>query len=154
MYWPNMNTDLKEAVQRCAICEEAKPANTKEPLMTHPLPTAPWQVVASDCLEVNGQHYCVFVDLYSDFIEVAELKSDTLIKKIKPIFATHGLPAQLITDNGPNYSSREFRDFARLWDFHHVTTSPHHSQANGKAESAVKIIKGLIKMEEMSGEQS
>lgn len=122
--------------------------------MTYPLPTAPWQVVASDCFELDERHYCVYVDVYSDYIDFCELEDMTskdLIAKTKPIFATHGVPAVLITDNGTNYASREFTEFARAWDFQHQTSSPHYSQSNGKAESAVKIIKGLIQKTVKSG---
>ena len=114
--------------------------------MTHPLPMLPWQVVAADCFELDGQTFCVFVDTYSDFIEIVELEdmtSETLVKKAKPIFATHGVPAVLISDNGPNFASREFGRFAKEWDFRHITTSPHYSaEPMVKAESAVKIAKG------------
>jgi hypothetical protein len=73
MYWPRMHTDLVDAVQRCEICQEASPAQTKEPLMTYPLPTAPWQSVCVDCMEVQGVHYGVIVDVYSDYLDVFEL---------------------------------------------------------------------------------
>lgn len=155
MYWPSMHADLTEAVRHCQICQEVQPANTKEPLMTYPLPQSPWQVVASDCLEINGQYYCVFVDTYSDFIEVVhldDLTTDSLIEKTKPVFATHGVPSVLVTDNGPNYASRDFANFAHDWDFRHITTSPHHSQSNGKAESAVKIVKGFLKKTQKEGD--
>ncbi|XP_038077199.1 uncharacterized protein K02A2.6-like [Patiria miniata] len=154
MFWPHMSQELTEAIQKCPSCQEAQPANCKEPLMTHPLPTVPWQVVATDCFELDGQSYCVFVDLYSDFIEVVELENmttETLVKKTKPVFATHGILATLISDNGPNLASREFSQFAREWDFRHITISPHLSRANGKAESAVKIAKGLIKRSKRDG---
>ncbi|XP_048583916.1 uncharacterized protein K02A2.6-like [Nematostella vectensis] len=112
MYWPGMSADLTEAVQRCSTCQEMQPAQQKEPIMTHPIPQLPWQAVASDCLEVQGEHYLVLVDLYSDYIELVQLSdmssSKTLIQQMKPIFATHGTPADLISDNGTNYSSQEF----------------------------------------------
>ena len=154
IFWPHMSQELTEAVQKCPTCQEAQPANCKEPLMTHPLPTVPWQVVATDCFKLDGQSYCVFVDIYSDFIEVVELEdmtTETLVRKAKPVFATHGIPATLISDNGPNYASQEFSQFAREWDFRHITTSPHHSRANGKAESAVKIMKHLIQRSKHDG---
>ena len=113
----------------------------------------PWQVVAADCFELDVQTFCVFVDTYSDFIEIVELEdmtSETLVTKAKPIFATHGVPAVLISDNGPNFASREFGRFAKEWDFRHITTSPHYSRANGKAESAVKIAKGLVRKAKQS----
>ena len=88
-----MHSELIEAVQRCSTCQEA--ALPKEPLMTHPLPKLPWQVVSSDCFEVDGQHYCVYVDNYSDYIEVCaleDLSAKTLISKTKQVFAIHGTP--------------------------------------------------------------
>ena len=51
----------------------------------------------------------------------------------------------MITDNGPQYSSDQFAAFTREWEFQHTTSSPLHSQSNGKAESAVKIAKNLVK---------
>ena len=51
----------------------------------------------------RGEFYVVAVDLYSDYIEVGQLSdltSEALISQLKPIFATHGTPAVLITDNG------------------------------------------------------
>jgi len=119
MYWPRMHADLTEAVRRCQTCQEAQPAQTKEPMMTHPIPKLPWQAVASDCLEIQGEHYVVVVDLYSDYIEVNQLKRMTsacIIETMKPMFATHGSPAVLITDNGTNYSSKEFQQFTNSWD--------------------------------------
>ncbi|XP_038060249.1 uncharacterized protein K02A2.6-like [Patiria miniata] len=147
MFWPHMSQELTEAIQKCPTCQKAQPANCKEPLMTHPLPTVPWQVVATDCFELDGQSYCVFIEV----VELEDMTTETLVKKTKPVFATHGIPATLISDNGPNLASREFRQFAREWDFRHITTSPHHSRANGKAESAVKIAKGLIRRSKRDG---
>ena len=116
MYWPRMTADLTEAVQKCPICQEAQPAQRKEPMMSHPIPTYPWQALASDCFVVGRQHYVVLVDLYSDYIDIApltDLSTECLVQQIKPMFATHGIPAVLITDNGSNYSSEEFRDFVK-----------------------------------------
>lgn len=155
MYWPRMTAELTEAVTLCKTCQESNPSNQKEPMMTHPIPQLPWQSTASDCFEVNGEHYVVIVDLYSDYIELAELtdlSSATLIKQIKPIFATHGTPATLITDNGTNYTSKEFKDFTKEWDIHHVTSSPHHHQSNGKSEAAVKTTKKIIKKAKKEGQ--
>ena len=68
MYWPRMTADLTEAVQRCKACQDMKPALPKVPMMTYPVPTLPWQIVASGCFECDNQHYLVVAGLYSDFI--------------------------------------------------------------------------------------
>ena len=126
----------------------------REPMMSCPIPQLPWQAVASDCFELEGEHCAVLVDLYSDFIEIVclpDMSTKTLIQQMKPILATHGTPALLITDNGTNYSSQEFKKFTQAWDINHITTSPHHPKSNGKAESAVKIIKGIISKAKKEG---
>lgn len=88
------------------------------------------------------------VDYYSDYVEVSPLKDTTsaaLIKFLKEQFSQHWIPDVLVSDNGPQYVSNEFAGFARDWEFKHVTSSPYHPKSNGKAESAAKIVKSLLK---------
>lgn len=88
------------------------------------------------------------MDSYSDYVEVSQLKATTstaLIEFFKEQFSRHGIPDILMTDNGPQYTSREFTDFSREWEFKHLTSSPYHSRSNGKSESAVKVVKNLFK---------
>ena len=87
------------------------------------------------------------VEYYSDYFELDLLQDETtesVIKETESHFARHGI-ADMITDNGPQYSSDQFTAFTREWEFQHTTSSPLHSQSNGKAESAVKIAKNLVK---------
>ena len=67
-----------------------------------------------------------------------------MIRATKSHFARHCI-ADMITDNGPQYSSDQFAPFTREWEFQHTTSSPLHSQSNVKADSAVKIAKYLVK---------
>ena len=111
IYWPRMHTEISEAVGQCHVCSELAPNQQKEPMMSYPVPSYPCQVVSSDCFELDGRYYVVVVDHYSDYIDMEELpsmSSNALIKFLKRNFSTHGVPSILITDNGPNYSSREF----------------------------------------------
>ena len=63
---------------------------------------------------------------------------------MKSIFARHGISREIKSENGPQYTSQEFRKFARDWNFHHVTTSPYHPQANRLAEKKVQTVKSLL----------
>ena len=64
------------------------------------------------------------------------------------IFVRFGVPDQLITDNGPQFTSHEFAEFAANLDFEHVTSSPHFTQANGETERAVQSAKAILKQED------
>ena len=86
-------------------------------------------------------------DYFSDFFELDHLRSAmpvSVIRELKAHFARHGIPEQLVTDNRPQFSSSDFLKLSNEWDFDHCTTSPCHSQSNGKAESAVKEAKKIL----------
>ena len=79
---------------------------------------------------------------------VAKLEQTTsrcVISHMSSIVARHGIPELVVSNNGPQYSSEIFKEFARNYGFGHITSNPHYSQANGEAERAVQTIKGLLK---------
>ena len=63
----------------------------------------------------------------------------------KSVFARHGIPEQVLSNNGPQYSSEAYTQFAQLYGFEHVTSSPYFPQSNGEAERAVQTIKNLMR---------
>ncbi|XP_046570037.1 uncharacterized protein LOC124278358 [Haliotis rubra] len=67
-----------------------------------------------------------------------------LIRKLSVNFARHGIPEILMSDNGPQFASAEFADFASRWDFKHITSSPRYPQSNGLAEKCVQISKNIL----------
>ncbi|XP_044182657.1 uncharacterized protein LOC122963306 [Acropora millepora] len=71
---------------------------------------------------------------------------------MKAVFARYGIPDVLVTDNGPQFAAAEFAVFAKSWMFQHITSSPHYSQSNGKAENAVKTVKRLLTKCKESGQ--
>ena len=88
-------------------------------------------------------------DYYSRYPEVAQLGQDTssaeVISHMKGIFARHSIPETVISDNGPQYASHEFKEFARDYKFRSVTASPRYPKANGAAERMVQTIKHILK---------
>jgi hypothetical protein len=90
------------------------------------------------------------------------------VNHTKSIFARHGIPEVVVSDNGPQYTSdlyaefaRNYQfqhltsspyhpsdlyaEFARNYQFQHLTSSPYHPQGNGEAEQAVGTVKNLLK---------
>ena len=147
LYWPRMSSELREYVLKCDICLAHRAMPGKEPLLQHEVIARPWAKLGADLCELDGRTLLVIVDYYSNFIEVARIHTVTsrsVIKEMKGVFARHGAPDVLVTDNGPQFASAEFATFAKDWTFEHVKSSPHYPQSNGKAENAVKTVKRLF----------
>ena len=147
IFWPDMTTQIKEAVAKCDVCAEYQTANPQQPMQTHKILERPWSRVGADPFSLYSKVYIVLVDNYSDFVEIDLLKntnSSAVIKFLKAQFSRHGIPEVLVTDNGPQFVSGEFSEFATQWEFQHVTSSPYHPKSNGKAESAVKVVKSRL----------
>lgn len=147
IFWPCMGKQIADLVSKCAICLENRNSIQKEPLIPSEIPNRPWEIVATDLFTWNDSDYLVIVDYYSKYFEFAKLentKSSTVIMHTKSIFARHGIPVQVKSDNGPQYTSKEYKDFSRNWCFEHTTMSPYHSQANGLVEKSVQTIKRML----------
>jgi transposase InsO family protein len=66
-------------------------------------------------------------------------------------FSRHGIPEELISDNGSQFSNKEFQTFLTGYGCSHVTSSPRHPQGNGLVERTVQTMKNLFKKSSMSG---
>ena len=154
VFWPTITEDIEKETTTCPVCNSTKPHQQKEPLKLHPVPNLPWSTVGTDIFEWNGQHYLVIVDSYSGWFEIdllRDLTANTVITKLKRHFSVHGSPHKLISDNGTQFTSQRFTDFALAWDFSHVTSSPEYPQANGLAERAVRSAKQLMDRSKRDG---
>ena len=122
-----------------------------EPLPPTAFLEHPWQRVSSNLFKWKKSKYLFVTDYNSRYITVTELKTHTsheIINHLKSIFACHGIPEILVSNNGTQYSSTLFREFATEYGFTHPMNSPNYPQCNGAAEKAVKTVKGLLKKNE------
>ena len=107
VWWPGIVKQVTEMIRRCSVCaREAAPK--REPLIISPLPDYPWQVIGTDLFELKGASYLLVVDYFSRYPEIAKLTSTTsqaVITVLKSIFARHGIPEVIRSDNGPQYAS-------------------------------------------------
>ena len=148
VYWPGITAALKDYMSKCDICNRYRPEQCKEPLNPHDVPPVPWEKVGVDLFELQKQEFLIAVDYYSGMFEVQDLKSTTatrVITLMKSWFARHGIPKTVVSDNGPQFSSSEFKIFSAEWDFQHVTSSPCYPQSNGRVENAVQTCESLLK---------
>ena len=149
LFWPGMRAEIKEKCLSGGLCTQYVNERPQEPMKSHTIPTRPWSKIGADLFQLNGNNYLLMVDHYSDYIALDSLSgnttADSVIKAMKRQFVRHGIPDELITDNGPQFESREYLSFAQEYGFAIVKSSLYHSWGNGKAESVVKIAKNILK---------
>ena len=147
VFWVGMSAMITEAILRCPVCLSYRPAQPPEPLLSHDIPSRPWEKVAVDLFELRGSTYLLLVDYYSNFAEIEQLSRSTaphVISALTRHFARYGLPETLVSDNGPPFGSDEFRAFLKELDVTHTTSSPRYPQSNGKVENAIRTVKNII----------
>ena len=115
------------------------------------LPEGPWQDVAVDFLGPmpTGESILVVVDYYSTYYEIAIMRSTTSEKTIlalRTIFACHGLPRSLKSDNGPQFRSDVFRQYLADHGIVHHRVTPLWPQANGEVERQNASIEKRLKI--------
>lgn len=146
VWWPGLSTQLENLVTNCETCCKNQHQRA-QPLVPSQLPELPWQKVGTDLFEWRNKHFLLIVDYYSRYIEIAKLSHTTaeeVILHTKSIFARHGIPEIVFSDNGPQYTADVFEKFANDYQFEHETSSPYFPQSNGEAERAVKTVKEML----------
>ena len=148
MHWPGMAQQIEDKINRCDLCQQFRNAQHNEPMISHKIPNTPYDKLGVDLFEINNKHFILVIDYYSKFPEITELNqtsSKHIIKALKEIFCRHGIPSTVVSDNGPQFASTEYRQFAKEFDFDPIFTNPYHPQSNGQAERYVQTIKTMIK---------
>ena len=148
LFWPGMRKAIEDMCNSCSTCAKYGKTATKEPMRSLPIPTLPWQLVSQDIFTHYQRAYLATVCHFSDWIEVDKLddiSTTTIINKTKAHFARFGVPCIFHRENGPQFTSQEYAEFAAHYRFKHTTSSPYHSQRNGKAEAAVKVSESILK---------
>ncbi|KAL0187596.1 hypothetical protein M9458_014695, partial [Cirrhinus mrigala] len=145
-WWPTQRTDTVEFIKRCTVCNITKvphrlPAGLLQPL---PVPQRLWSHIAVDFITdlppSNGYTTILsVVDRFSKgccFIPLAKLPTamETAELLCNWVFRFYGLPEDIVSDRGPQFSSHLWSSFFRLLGVNMSLTSGYHPQANGQVE--------------------
>jgi hypothetical protein len=96
-----------------------------------------------------GDNFFILVDAHSKWPEVYRMKSTTAndtIEVLRHIFSQHGIPTELVSDNGPQFKSTEFELFLKANYVKHISSAPYHPSSNGEAERFVQTFKRAMKV--------
>ena len=147
-YWfPRLNSMAEETVTvtKCYQCQIATPEYRQEPVKPSEIPETEWHTLSADFggPYPDGHYNLVVIDKRTRFPVVEQVKSASgrsTCDKLRAIFAKHGIPERLETDNGPPFNSVEFKEFSEEMGFTHHRITPEHPRANGEAERFMKVL--------------
>ena len=148
VWWPKLDTDIEKISKNCETCLAYQKSPAQAPLYQWEYPEKPWSRIHIDFAgPFLGHMYLIVVDAHSKWIDsciMNKITADATILQLRKIFATHGLPDKIVSDNGPTFISEKFADFCRMNGIIHCKSSIYHPQTNGLAERAVQTFKSSI----------
>ncbi|XP_039197757.1 uncharacterized protein K02A2.6-like, partial [Crotalus tigris] len=149
LWWLGLDRDIEAKVHACHLCQCSRPEMPQAPVHRWEETQSLWSRVHIDYAgPFQGQFFLVLVDSHSKWLEAVPVSSTTTAKTIqvlRGIFAAHGLPDVLVSDNGPQFTSSEFQAFLQANMIRHATSAPFHPSTNGMAERMVCITKDALK---------
>ena len=93
--------------------------------------------------------YIVIVDRFSNWPSVIKTGgkggAEDLVKALRRYFQDFGVPEQLTSDEGPEFTALKTQDFLRKWGVEHRTSLVYYPHANLRAELGVKVIKRMLR---------
>ena len=144
IYWPGMEADVTDYIKWCLTCIKCSNLPV-EMLKPHEVPPGPWVKIGVDFFQDHlGKKHLIMADYFSKFpymFPVASTYHFKTITHLRELFAAEGIPAVVMSDNGPPFNGEEFRQFAHDFDFVHTISSPHFHQSNGFIKAMVKKVK-------------
>ncbi|XP_050059397.1 uncharacterized protein K02A2.6-like [Aphis gossypii] len=149
LWWPNIDKEIVQITKECLGCMEHSDNPPKSILHNWPWPEGPAQRVHLDFLgPINGKMFVVIIDAHSKWVHVRfmnNITSEGTIKILREYFSLWGIPAKLVTDNGPSLVSEVMEEFLAKNGVFHVKTPPYNPASNGAAENLVRTFKNFLK---------
>ncbi|KAK5877443.1 hypothetical protein CesoFtcFv8_024946 [Champsocephalus esox] len=140
-WWSSMEKDAKEFIAACLVCSQNKTLRQAPSGLLHPLPIPhrPWSHIALDFVtglppSDGNTVILTVIDRFSKSAQLIPLTKLPTAKEtaeimLQNVFRLHGLPSDVVSDRGPQFTSRFWSEFCRLLG---ASVSQPHS--NGQAE--------------------
>ncbi|XP_059084405.1 uncharacterized protein K02A2.6-like [Tigriopus californicus] len=145
VFWPGLNNEIK----KYGLCQQSRPDQQNEPPAADPIPSRPMDEVHMDLFEMEGNFYLAAVDRYTGFPFLHHWprcpSSPQVFIALTSIFFLFGSPRGIRSDNGPQFSSIEFKKFLSRWNIMWKSSSLYNPQSNGLTERTVKTLKDTLR---------
>ncbi|XP_039306772.1 uncharacterized protein K02A2.6-like [Solenopsis invicta] len=150
IYWPGIDPEIERTAKSCVEC--AKHAHAPPKFRQHhwDYPKGPWERIHIDYAgPVAGMMLLIVSDAFSKWLEVKATNSMTTaatIAILDNLFTAHGVPTTVVSDNGTQFTSSEFKSFLQTSGVkYHKLTAPYHPSTNGQAERSVQTVKAALR---------
>ena len=135
----------------CNSCNRIMPSHARIPPTLPLIPSTPFEAIVCDFFNFIGNNYLISTDRLSGWLELQHVKVGTreagaegLCNALRKLMATFGVPTELSSDGGPEFSAGETKAFLKKWGFNHRVSSVAFPSSNGRAELAVKASKRML----------
>ncbi|UYV63174.1 K02A2.6-like, partial [Cordylochernes scorpioides] len=146
-WWPNLDTQIEFLVNKCRSCQQSQDGPNKGKWQPWRWSTRPWQRIHIDFANKENINLLIVVDSHSKWIEAIPMRETTTrktIEQLRRLFSSYGLPEELVSDNGPQFTGSEMKGFLEGNGIKQTLIPAYHPQSNGLAERAVRTIKTAL----------
>ena len=157
-WWPRLNAAVRAYCRECDACARNKPEQRRPAGLLQPLPVPPraWYSVSTDlivqlpCTARGKDAIAVFVDRLTKMVHFAATTSDLDTMGYAQLFVSnvvrlHGLPSEIISDRGPQFSSKLWESICALLNVQIKMSSAYHPQTDGQTERANRVLEEMLR---------
>ena len=156
-YWPGIQADIKRYIRSCDICQRTFPKGKvrKVPLNSMPIIDTPFQRVAVDIVgpitpvTSKGNRYILtivdYATRYPEAIPLRNIETPTVAEALVEVFSRVGVPREILTDMGSQFTSGLMKEVSRLLSLRQLTTTPYHPACNGLVERFNGTLKQMLR---------
>ena len=145
----NIDHDIEIIVKSCHECTVNQKNPSAAPIHAWEYPFKPWERTHIDYARpFLNKMFLIELDSFWKWIDVVVMNNSTSVattEQLRKIFATHGLPLVIFSDNGPCFTSAEFQLFVNRNKIKHLYTAPYHSCSNWQTERTIQTVKNALK---------
>ena len=149
VWWPSINSEIETCVSECHECQTNSRNPTSAPVHPWERPGAPWKRLHIDFAgPFCGAMWLIVVDAETKWPEVIQMTSTTAektVQSLRSLFSQFGIPNQVVSDNGPQFASEEFKQFCEQNGIRRTLVAPYHPRSNGEAERFVQTFKSAMR---------
>lgn len=149
VWWPHIDSAIDQYIKSCNECQRNRQSETQLPIFSWSIPERVWERIHIDFAgPFEDSYWLIVVDALSkwaDVIQLTKITTKTLTHALDNLFVKFGLPEIIVSDNGRQMTSEDFKQYCLKKSIKHITVSPYHPKGNGLAERFVRTFKDRMK---------